>query len=348
MQNLATFKVSKSEECPENWFRFRNKCLKISENKTSDPDSEYCKRFNASLISIHSEDENMFISGIVSKDEKYYLGASSVQNTTQFHWIDGSELNYTKWRVGNPTLMLGDINIETEDGNHSEQSENISKDNYCELNWYRVAEKCVFRNDSSATKVENEINCQRLGATLVSVNSERENKLLSQLTNSVRIYWLGAERLEKGSNVYKWSDGSFVSQTFWKFSELTQTSSAKCVAFINGTWLESKCDTHNSQLCQKSVLPFIINDALPKQDKEMLLLNDKVNALESKVEIMSQSINEMQASLKVLAEENAKINEKLVNFTRLTVKSAKILEELSSKMDSLTQTPNKQTNETVA
>ena len=71
---------------------------KFDEDKTWQAANDDCVSKNGHLASIHSEDENIFITSMLS--HKTWIGLLKVHKGGQRHWSDGSVYDYTKWKSG--------------------------------------------------------------------------------------------------------------------------------------------------------------------------------------------------------------------------------------------------------
>ncbi|RWS18991.1 lymphocyte antigen 75-like protein [Leptotrombidium deliense] len=61
----------------------------------------YCEYFNASLASIHSEEENKFIHNFIKDNDRaiWLNGQQTEIKGSEIKWLDGSEFNYTNWNT---------------------------------------------------------------------------------------------------------------------------------------------------------------------------------------------------------------------------------------------------------
>jgi hypothetical protein len=61
----------------------------------------------ATLISIHSAEENEFVRNFVkiyeTKNSSVWTGAKRNNSLNYFEWTNGQEFNYSNWRSGQPT-----------------------------------------------------------------------------------------------------------------------------------------------------------------------------------------------------------------------------------------------------
>ncbi|RWS05816.1 low affinity immunoglobulin epsilon Fc receptor-like protein, partial [Leptotrombidium deliense] len=88
--------------CPDGWIRFEKQCY-VQEyvGKASwlkfDEAQNYCKSLNASMVSIHSKEENDFVSQLMKTGGIWLAGQQERIKSSKFNWIEGSEFNYTNW-----------------------------------------------------------------------------------------------------------------------------------------------------------------------------------------------------------------------------------------------------------
>lgn len=88
-----------SEEC------FENACYFLGNEKMSwSHAGAYCFEMGGVLTSIHSLDENRFLS---YKFGVGWIGLSDAENETFWKWDDGSQLDYVNWIPGQPDNYKG-------------------------------------------------------------------------------------------------------------------------------------------------------------------------------------------------------------------------------------------------
>ncbi|RWS24777.1 uncharacterized protein B4U80_13173 [Leptotrombidium deliense] len=82
--------------CSDEWTLFDKQCyLTNDEGADFSSAQDYCKAYNASLVSIHSQEQNDFI-----RNFTYFAwlnGQQEALKSEKFKWLDGSEFNYTNW-----------------------------------------------------------------------------------------------------------------------------------------------------------------------------------------------------------------------------------------------------------
>ncbi|XP_076818399.1 uncharacterized protein LOC143464499 isoform X1 [Clavelina lepadiformis] len=120
----------------------------------------------------------------------------------------------------------------------------------CPDGWAEESTGCYSLKTAAATFYEAELDCQGMGAHLISIHSEKEylifKQLLSPLGSDVSI-WIGLKRMnvwtnrdgeELNSSCGLWTDG-----TKCDFDDITSenNSSQLCFSYNNGAWNPSYC-----------------------------------------------------------------------------------------------------------
>ena len=92
--------------CPSNWIMFGNDCYKLFHQSIfleRNEAAKICRKQKSSLSSIHSIQEQTFISEYVKRQEpgkKVWVGGKRVQS--DWKWDDGSSFGYTNWYGNEP------------------------------------------------------------------------------------------------------------------------------------------------------------------------------------------------------------------------------------------------------
>lgn len=96
-------------ECDLGWYQFGKYCyLPANELKTFDHAQRACVYHNANLLSISSKEENAIAFNIskhflgLSNRNFLWIGMERRKATRRLHWIDGVDLKYQNWIVGEP------------------------------------------------------------------------------------------------------------------------------------------------------------------------------------------------------------------------------------------------------
>ncbi|TKR67855.1 hypothetical protein L596_023939 [Steinernema carpocapsae] len=95
-----------SPSCPKGWEQFEDSCFLVNINSQNQEDAkEFCKENGADLVSIHSTEENDFVSLLyVTKggEGNFWLGAERSNPQDAYAWSDGSAFTYQNWGQGQP------------------------------------------------------------------------------------------------------------------------------------------------------------------------------------------------------------------------------------------------------
>uniref|UniRef100_A0AC34RLC9 C-type lectin domain-containing protein n=1 Tax=Panagrolaimus sp. JU765 TaxID=591449 RepID=A0AC34RLC9_9BILA len=104
----------KMSSCDDGWVHFSQtkSCYKVFYNKNWEEAENVCRGESAHLTSIHSKDENDFITylskaGIgITNGQMTWIGlrtnAANTNDAQSYFWVDGSSVNYTNWAVNQP------------------------------------------------------------------------------------------------------------------------------------------------------------------------------------------------------------------------------------------------------
>ena len=93
------------DKCLNGWSHYHNKCIKLfDEYKTWSEAKNICESNDATLISIHSKEENDFVWNLVKKQSYYWvwIGGKRNSDNNRFEWINGMAFNYTHWMSDQP------------------------------------------------------------------------------------------------------------------------------------------------------------------------------------------------------------------------------------------------------
>ncbi|XP_046570815.1 uncharacterized protein LOC124279057 [Haliotis rubra] len=94
--------------CPDGWLPYYNeadRCYFLSNTVKSWPDAlSDCRRQGADLLSIHSDEENTYISTSVTQGTAW-IGLNDLSREGVYSWTDGSPLNFARWGPDEPDNM---------------------------------------------------------------------------------------------------------------------------------------------------------------------------------------------------------------------------------------------------
>ncbi|XP_036902809.1 low affinity immunoglobulin epsilon Fc receptor isoform X2 [Sturnira hondurensis] len=93
---------SMCDTCPEEWVSFQRKCYYFGEGAKRWIQARYaCSDLHGRLVSIHSQEEQDFLAKYVNKKGSW-IGLRDLNIEGEFVWMDGSTLDYSNWRPGEP------------------------------------------------------------------------------------------------------------------------------------------------------------------------------------------------------------------------------------------------------
>ena len=108
--------------CPPPWTTFQKHCYMLVDQKMPWLDAEhYCQMLSrpgkmVHLASIHSAEENSFISEYVKKvptsSGSFWIGYNDRQREKHFKWTDGSNVTYDNWNAGEPNNIRDEDCVE--------------------------------------------------------------------------------------------------------------------------------------------------------------------------------------------------------------------------------------------
>ncbi|KAM3874389.1 galactose-specific lectin nattectin-like [Diretmus argenteus] len=93
--------------CPMSWYSFNNRCYKYVAAKMIWIDAMLtCVSQKANLVSVHSPDENQFVSTLIKNfspnQVRSWIGLSDLQKEGNWMWSDGSQVDFIQWDEGQP------------------------------------------------------------------------------------------------------------------------------------------------------------------------------------------------------------------------------------------------------
>ncbi|XP_048196830.1 low affinity immunoglobulin epsilon Fc receptor isoform X2 [Perognathus longimembris pacificus] len=94
-------KGSACSTCPEQWLNFQQKCYYFGEGTKRWLQARFaCSDLEGRLVSIHSQEEQDFLSKHTSKDS--WIGLQDLDVEGDFVWMDRSPVSYSNWLRGEP------------------------------------------------------------------------------------------------------------------------------------------------------------------------------------------------------------------------------------------------------
>ncbi|XP_058137894.1 low affinity immunoglobulin epsilon Fc receptor isoform X4 [Dasypus novemcinctus] len=99
---LRELNGSMCSTCPENWVNFQRKCYYFGEGAKTWIQAKYtCSDLQGRLVSIHSAEEQDFLTKH-SSWKGSWIGLRDLDIEGEFIWMDGSPVDYSNWRPGEP------------------------------------------------------------------------------------------------------------------------------------------------------------------------------------------------------------------------------------------------------
>ncbi|XP_064644550.1 macrophage mannose receptor 1-like isoform X2 [Lineus longissimus] len=126
----------------------------------------------------------------------------------------------------------------------------------CDDGWIPHESKCYKLSDDKGTWSEGNFQCQREGATLVSIHSNALNDYLVSAATGANLqvdsFWIGLLRRSHGG--FLWADNTGVGFTKWNDGEPNDQGEAEqCVGFfkVSGLWNDNSCDVPRGYMCMR-------------------------------------------------------------------------------------------------
>ncbi|KAK8734902.1 hypothetical protein OTU49_005721, partial [Cherax quadricarinatus] len=258
--------------CPEGWSYWNNHCYFFSDT-TTDWDSAHdaCNNnMGSELVSIASEDEDNYLASVLSSAYKLaWIGLHDDNNGANWHWVDGTPLDYTNWYYTEPNDQDGNEHCAEKRYDYGNQWNDMrcSETNYyickitvttCPQTWAYKNGKCYFASDFEITWNEARDKCKEYNteADLVSIHSDEENAFFTeQLTHKSDATWLGLS-YNQISDQWIWSDGQVNNYTNWNEGE-PNSDTENCVECIDyptdpahGKWNNLDCTASRAFACE--------------------------------------------------------------------------------------------------
>ncbi|XP_013379605.1 macrophage mannose receptor 1-like [Lingula anatina] len=288
---------SVSYECPEGWGwrEFGDFCYKRYHHRGGYSwyeGRDHCRTIGGDLASFHSE-IHLWNASDVSKyalrsPDIFWIGLSKPDKKTSHIWSDGSALDFTYWKDGEPNDHNGQedcVEMNRHLGRWSDVNCYASRGVLCQLRkgdpllttvtatsptpasqcgsdskWFAYKDYCYTVSQSYGT---NEVvswqdargQCLQSGGDLASIHDSDENDFVLYIASHKSFaskYWIGLNELDLEN--YKWSDGTATDYTSWSLNEPNDLHGGqKCVIFITetGHWSDENCGEALSYICKK-------------------------------------------------------------------------------------------------
>ncbi len=178
-------------------------------------------------------------------------------------------------------------------------------------------EKCVRLFQIFEPREHAEEICDEHDSTLVTITSETEQELLTQLiinsSDAVNV-WIGAQRRPGSSSEFVWNDGSSVQRfTNWAVGYPTDNVGRNCVQLrselsrqvVNMEWVDIACTIPNWFICEKLQLwlPADVQQAVLVLRREV---RDSVDNFNTEIADITQQLEVANGELRYLQENPGK------------------------------------------
>ncbi|XP_071157457.1 macrophage mannose receptor 1-like [Mytilus edulis] len=278
--------------CPAGWTAFQTWCYKVyNTEKTWMIAREYCVNIGADLLSIHSEQEAVFVRDTLSgsNSHSFWIGLNDFLKKSSFRWSDNSAYDFSKWNPNEPNNSNGKEDCvqisykyrwndlpcfaqlqficKISKGTRLKttlkpQKTVTASASLCGSgNWYRFNGYCympgpLYGRDSAKTWYDAQNYCNANGGGLADIHSKAENDFVFSL---VRVgfqeqTWLGLNELQQPGK-YEWSAGQNVLDYInWASHEPNNAfGGERCVIIeaVNGYWKDDNCNNRFGFVCKK-------------------------------------------------------------------------------------------------
>ncbi|XP_041658949.1 macrophage mannose receptor 1-like [Cheilinus undulatus] len=191
---------------PEGWLEWNGNQYNIIMNQLAMEEAQdYCKKMHSDLITINSEEENVFLWKQIPKlDYSFWIGLTVDLDQT-YEWMDGSPLAFLRWDDGQPHFQNNDENCAVmtsflglwHNNPCGSRHEFICKRNStppahatvpppvitrggCPQNWKKLDSKCyLIINKQRETWDGARTKCKAMGGNLASIHSDHEQVCVS-------------------------------------------------------------------------------------------------------------------------------------------------------------------------
>ncbi|XP_051907364.1 macrophage mannose receptor 1 [Hippocampus zosterae] len=275
-----------AQDCVASWTskpNFRN-CYRLFHNvdwslkKSWGAAHEDCVARGANLVSIHSQEEEDFLS-LYSKGSSKWIGLRNNPTEGGYSWSDGSALSHTHWGPGEPNNHEGREEcvemVSSANGTYSWWNDlncDAHQDWICMIakgqnpilppvppspvpapdcgsnpGWRKNNNMCYYYNDTDIVDFHTAMHrCWVEKARLVSILNKDEQAYVNSMvgTGQISAAWIGLRMLGISDGQYAWQDNSPVSYTHWSPGEPNNANGEEqCVQMKRhqGGWNDVNC-----------------------------------------------------------------------------------------------------------
>ncbi|XP_003934536.1 C-type lectin domain family 1 member B [Saimiri boliviensis] len=117
----------------------------------------------------------------------------------------------------------------------------------CDANWRYYGGSCYGFFKHNLTWEESKQYCIDMNSTLLKIDNQSVQEYIKARTRLIR--WVGLSR-QKSDEVWKWEDGSVLSQNMFELLE-DGKENMNCAYFHNGKMLPTFCENKHYLICEK-------------------------------------------------------------------------------------------------
>ncbi|XP_053408178.1 uncharacterized protein LOC123560994 isoform X2 [Mercenaria mercenaria] len=290
LPTIDSFPACNENSPDDGWVTFGENCYFLGKEEllTWHAAKMYCSNKGSTLASVHSEEEQRFLSGLNSKTEYVsWIGFNDLDLDNRFSWSDGSVVDYTAWASGQPNDIWGGekcVPIHN-DGTWHDYPCNDRKPFICKKRKvgytmttiarttksmeggcpsgfnYTFGNKCyLFSVDGDTTFWgDAKDRCEILGGHIISIHSEQEKDFIALNVYGISHgMWLGMQDLNDDRR-FDWSDNSPLDYSNWAPNEPSSNvhdtfEKESCVEMWAdennlGFWNDVKCYASKGYIC---------------------------------------------------------------------------------------------------
>ncbi|XP_022088456.1 macrophage mannose receptor 1-like isoform X1 [Acanthaster planci] len=275
--------------CPDGWVQAKAKCLKVFSGaknmKTRMDAAAECRKYNdGSLAVILNVGEQAMLTTLMEpSNQTLWIGLSNIGATDQFHWSDGSPLDYTNWFRDETPINLETICVvmrnDTLDPGRWQDIPCETKSNFacttdaspdfkvqpaylhsCDQPGYVSFHGGCFRYHTTSMSFDDAVAfCRSDGNTIATIRDDYDGALtrLMLYLNDSNHAWIGLRKDEE-THAFRWLDSWPFLYTNWLAGKPSGTNAVGhgCVAVdTKGFWSDTACSEKQATICKNTALP---------------------------------------------------------------------------------------------
>ncbi|XP_038078523.1 macrophage mannose receptor 1-like [Patiria miniata] len=280
-------------ECAKGTYRLKDRCYDLSsmdEPMTWMDAHKECRNRVGEVAAIHSQGVQALLSfALKTVQNNVWIGLNRYGEFDQYHWADGSALDFTNWALGEPNspyqqqddenridscvLMVNnptyagrwsDVDCETEHGFVCEMRLDVKHEEQpfpytpCpnKPNYHSDGVSCFRILTHNTTFSNAQGDCEEDGAYLASVGDAYEEAFIEMFMSyfGVDMVWIGMQR--EAMEQFEWLDGWPVQYTSWASGYPTGSGNLnRCVLMTHQGWKNVNCYDAYPLVCKTTTAP---------------------------------------------------------------------------------------------